>query len=331
MKKLFVLLAVLTYTVSFSQMPAYYNGIDFTQSSTSIKTQLSALVTSTHVELPYTSTSTDTWDVLKQSDVNLSSTSNVLLTYGWNDTDAIVSNDRNRNVDLSCHTSSCSGLWVREHVFPRSLGNPNLGFAGPGSDCHNLRAIDNDMNNQRSNNQFFSGSSQQASLSSSGFYPGDEWRGDVARQIMYMHLRWTIQCMPNVVANSANTYHVDMPDLFLLWNVIDPVSDFERHRNNIIHQYQGNRNPFIDNPYIATIIWSGPAAEDTWQTLSSESFSQDDAKPIFDECSITNADKFQTIVIFDILGRQVNNVCSTGIYIVKYQVNDSIRTIKIAK
>jgi hypothetical protein len=187
------------------------------------------------------------------------------------------------------------------------------------------------MNNQRSNNQFFSGSSQQASLSSSGFYPGDEWRGDVARQIMYMHLRWTIQCMPNVVANSANTYHVDMPDLFLLWNVIDPVSDFERHRNNIIHQYQGNRNPFIDNPYIATIIWSGPAAEDTWQTLSSESFSQDDAKPIFDECSITNADKFQTIVIFDILGRQVNNVCSTGIYIVKYQVNDSIRTIKIAK
>ena len=27
---------------------------------------------------------------------------------------------------------------------------------------------------------------------------------------------------------------------------------------------QGNRNPFIDNPYLATQIWNGPEAENKW-------------------------------------------------------------------
>jgi hypothetical protein len=52
--------------------------------------------------------------------------------------------------------------------------------------------------------------------------------------------------------------------LFLQWNVQDPVSDFERQRNNTIYNAQGNRNPFIDQPYIATYLWGGDAAEDLW-------------------------------------------------------------------
>jgi len=38
------------------------------------------------------------------------------------------------------------------------------------------------------------------------------------------------------------------------WNIEDPVSLFEIQRNEIIAEVQGNRNPFIDNPYIATLI-----------------------------------------------------------------------------
>ena len=55
-----------------------------------------------------------------------------------------------------------------------------------------------------------------------------------------------------------------MVDLFLSWNVEDPVSDFEKQRNPITEGIQGNRNPFIDNPYLATLIWDGLAAKDTW-------------------------------------------------------------------
>jgi hypothetical protein len=52
----------------------------------------------------------------------------------------------------------------------------------------------------------------------------------------------------------------------LKWNVEDPVSDFEDQRNPVIEGIQGNRNPFIDNPYLATLIWGGAtAAEDKWE------------------------------------------------------------------
>ncbi len=59
-----------------------------------------------------------------------------------------------------------------------------------------------------------------------------------------------------------------MPNIFLEWNEEDPVSEFERTRNNVLQSIQGNRNPFIDNPYLATRIWGGPQAPDTWNTLS---------------------------------------------------------------
>ncbi len=52
-----------------------------------------------------------------------------------------------------------------------------------------------------------------------------------------------------------------MIDLFLEWNAEDPVSDFERQRNTYHDSQQtyaqGNRNPFIDNAYLATRIWGG--------------------------------------------------------------------------
>ena len=53
-------------------------------------------------------------------------------------------------------------------------------------------------------------------------------------------------------------------DLFISWNKADPVSDFEAQRNNVIYSAQGNRNPFIDNPYLATLVWGGDPAENKW-------------------------------------------------------------------
>jgi endonuclease I len=53
-------------------------------------------------------------------------------------------------------------------------------------------------------------------------------------------------------------------DLFIAWNIEDPVSEFETQRNTVIYSAQGNRNPFIDNPYLATLIWGGDDAENKW-------------------------------------------------------------------
>jgi endonuclease I len=272
--KLKLLLLLLSYSC-FGQIPAYYSGIDFSQSEENIKNQLATLITTTHtIELVYTSGNSgllDTWTVLKQSDLNLSNLNNVLLIYGWNDQSTTVSEHRSRSVDESCHTSSCNGKWVREHVFPKSLGTPDLGTEGAGSDAHNLRAIDSQRNNSRSNRLFGSASSSipSYSINSNSWYPGDEWIGDVARIIMYMYLRYPTQCAATDVTTGSSTFAPlgDMPDILLQWNAQDPPSDFEINRNNIIATNQGNRNPFIDNPYLATLIWNGPQTVDSWNAL----------------------------------------------------------------
>jgi hypothetical protein len=184
--------------------------------------------------------------------------------------------DRLRGVFEKCNFSGCTGtagLWNREHVFAKSLANPSLetNFPGPGTDVHNLRAADSQKNTQRSNRLFIDDSGVDSRIINGDyFYPGDEWKGDVARIIMYMYLRYPSQCEAvNSATGSANySPNGDMPDVFLEWNEEDPVSALELTRNDVISSYQGNRNPFIDNPYLATLIWNGPAANDSWGTLS---------------------------------------------------------------
>ncbi|HHB52027.1 MAG TPA: endonuclease I, partial [Saprospiraceae bacterium] len=80
--------------------------------------------------------------------------------------------------------------------------------------------------------------------------------------IMYMYLRYGNQCKPTGVGiGTTVATDPNMIQLFLQWNVDDPVSQFEKNRNNIIEGIQGNRNPFIDNPAFATKIWGGPQAQ----------------------------------------------------------------------
>ena len=282
LKLLFLLLSV----ASFAQIPQYYSEIDFTQDDSTLKSQLTDLITNTHTtELVYTSGSSgflDTWAVLKESDLDQTNPNNVVLLYGWDNESTIVSENRTRGVNESCHTSSCIGKWVREHTFPKSLANPNLGTEYAGSDAHNLRAIDSQRNSSRSNKLFGNAttSTESHSIDSNSWYPGDEWIGDVARIIMYMYLRYPTQCIANDVATGGSTFATlnDMPDLLLQWNAQDPPSVFEIARNNVIAVNQGNRNPFIDNPYLATLLWNGPSATDSWNALNAPVYVQNEFK-----------------------------------------------------
>jgi endonuclease I len=263
------------FSVSRGQIPSYYQNINLNLTGDQLKNELSNLISTTHqTQVEYTSSvSVDTWDVIKVSDGFSLDTSKVLLVYGYNDNDASVENDRTRAKSLSCHTTSCFGLWNREHVFPKSLASPNLvtNFPGAGTDVHNLRACDYSTNASRSNKKYDAGNGNSSSNNQGNWYPGDEWKGDVARIIMYMYLRYPNQCEPTSVGVGTQLFspNGDMPDVFLNWNFSDPVSEFEETRNNSIANVQGNRNPFIDNPYLATLIWNGPAAEDKWASANS--------------------------------------------------------------
>lgn len=264
--------------LSFSQIPSYYSSIDFNQTGDALKSQLTTLITNTHTtEIYYTSSAPDVWDALKQTDLDPDdvTNTNVLLMYGYDDTDAITKNDRVRDEALSCHQPGCTGLWNREHVYPKSLANPSLTTDNPGTgtDAHNLRACDGQMNSSRNNRPYEEGSGDATITPTVGnWYPGDEWCGDVARMIMYMYVRYPSQCLATSVGVGSTTYSIDMPDIFLEWNEEDPISAYEISRNDLLEGIQGNRNPFIDNPYLATVIWNGPVAVDNWNVLAHEEF-----------------------------------------------------------
>jgi endonuclease I/chitodextrinase len=270
-KKLLSFYLFLCTSLLVVSQEAYYDGINFNDlTGIALKEALATKITSTHTNLlDYTP---GVWEASKVTDVNPANSSQVILVYGWEDgSDNDVTNDKYRDMSKQDNGSSGSFVWNREHVYPKSLGNPNLGTSGPGADAHHLRPADRSTNSTRSNLPFADGTGNSGKVNSnSAWYPGDEWKGDVARMMMYMYVRYGDVCLPSVVGVGSSTATPDdMIDLFLEWNEEDPVSDLERTRNtfheNTSNSYaQGNRNPFIDNPFLATRIWGGDPAQDLW-------------------------------------------------------------------
>jgi endonuclease I/chitodextrinase len=278
MKKLLILIFITSFSVSFSQ-EQYYNDVDLTLAGAALKDALASKIIATHTKLEYSSV----WNATKTTDENPANTSEVILFYGWeNGADQDETNDRTRNKNLQDSGNGATFVWNREHVFPKSLANPILDITvpGPATDAHHLRAADRSRNTARNNRKYGrgTGTSNYSNLDShegldgpntAAWYPGDEWKGDAARMIMYMYMHYGEVCLPSAVGVGSKEFTPDdMIDLFLQWNVEDPVSDIEIARNtyhdNSNNASQGNRNPFIDNPYLATRIWGGNSAEDRW-------------------------------------------------------------------
>ncbi len=264
MKKITLLGLLFLPFLMIAQIPSYYNDVNLSLTGTTLKDELATKIITTHtLFLSYS----QVWDASKITDLdpNDATQSNVILVYGYNDNDGNYITDRTRSKNANGGTAGTD--WNREHTYAKSLGTPNLGTSGPGSDAHHLRPSDVTFNGQRSSKRFAAGSGN-AGDSNGGWYAGDEWKGDIARMMMYMYVRYGSQCLPTGVGIGSSSATPDaMIDLFLQWNAEDPISQIEINRNayhgNTANAFaQGNRNPFIDNPAFATQIWGGPQAED---------------------------------------------------------------------
>jgi endonuclease I/chitodextrinase len=252
MKLKFSFLAGIISFVGFAQSaPSYYAGVNFSKTKNDLKADLATLITTTQTQT--ISYSEGLKALFKTSDADPENPANLLLIYG---SESTGTHQRSRPFNQQ---------WNREHVYAKSKGTPNLGESGPGSDGHHLRPADNTLNSTRGSLLFDDGTGVKAyKTSRGGWYPGEEWKGDVARILMYMYVRYNSRCLPLNITMNPSTYSSDFPDILLKWNVEDPVSDFERQRNNVVAGIQKNRNPFIDNAYLATVIWGGPAAQNAW-------------------------------------------------------------------
>lgn len=257
-KSLFLILSFISI-LAYGQQP-YYNGVNLTLTGMALKSELSQKITNTHITLLQYS---DVWGVLQQTDLDPSNANNVLLLYGYNDGDSNPITDRTRNKNSN---GGNVGDWNREHTYAQSLATPGMNTSSPnaGTDAHHLRSTDVQMNGDRGSRKFSTGSGN-AGNAGANWYPGNEWKGDVARMMMYMYLRYPTQCLPDGVGvGTSVAIDPAMITLFLDWNAQDVVSQYEQNRNTILETEQGNRNPFIDNPYLATIIWGGTPAQDYW-------------------------------------------------------------------
>jgi endonuclease I len=137
---------------------------------------------------------------------------------------------------------------------------------GAGTDLHHLRPTDASVNSSRSNLDFDNGGTEHFEADGN-YYDSDSWeprdsvKGDVARMLFYMAVRYEGDSgeldleLNNQVNNGSAPYHGKL-FVLLQWHKEDPVDDFERERNEVIYtDYQQNRNPFIDHPEWVSAIW----------------------------------------------------------------------------
>lgn len=256
---LLLLCTILTY----AQIPnGYYNNASG-KTGNALKAALHDIIKG-HTEYPYTSSSTDVWDILKQTDKDPNNSSNVILLYsGW-------------SVNAAQEYNGGSG-WSREHVWAKSRGSFGTS-AGAGTDVHHLRPADVSVNSARSNRWFdestvpyVDGDGATGSFTSNSKWtwePRPQVKGDVARMIFYMAVRYEgtngepdLEVVDYLPSNKFTTspIHAKLSAL-LQWHKDDPVDAFEQNRNNVIYGYQNNRNPFIDHPEYVCEIWGGNCA-----------------------------------------------------------------------
>lgn len=246
-----------------------------------------------HQWYPYTADSTDSWDILDLADEDPNNGSMILDLYQNSSYPKAGGGNNNYN---------------REHTWPRSLGLGDTGtpLNSSATDAHNLRLSNIGYNSDRGNKPFAycdpnqdAGCEERATIfnngvgGGTGVYPGNSnwgtvaidgntgswevWldrRGDVARSIFYMDIRYeggvhggTGQQEPNLeLTDNRNDIQITngglafmgLRSVLLEWHALDPVDDKERARNEVVFSFQGNRNPFVDHPewvdclYLAT-------------------------------------------------------------------------------
>lgn len=168
-----------------------------------------------------------------------------------------------------CGTYSQEGdCYNREHTFPQSWFND----ASPmKTDLFQVVPTDGYVNGMRSNYPYgevgsTSSVSQNGSKVGSCNYPGysgtvfepiDEYKGDLARNYFYMATRYYGEDSgwPGSPMVNGSQLVAWAEDMLMEWHASDPVSQKEIDRNNTIYGLQYNRNPFIDHPEYADLIW----------------------------------------------------------------------------
>lgn len=270
MKKL-LLLYLLVPLLSFAQIPAgYYNGTSGL-SGYALKSKLHEIISVKHYAYNYSNVTgfyaTTDIDNYYEND------GSILDIYSENPTGADAYNYTPTQIT---GTASAEGQgFNREHGMPQSTYYSVYPMY---SDMHYLIPTDAYINQRRSNypyarnngnNRVFLNGSKIGNSTTPGYSnlvyePLDEFKGDVARYLLYFVTRYegslksfNYQVSTSPLDGSEEKGYADWYITLLKeWNTLDPVSQKEIDRNNAVFGIEKTRNPFIDHPEWVNEIWS---------------------------------------------------------------------------
>lgn len=238
----------------------YYYGTEG-KAGQDLRVALHDLIANGHLQL------TDTQEdaAMKDLDTDPANTNNVILLY--------------RRISMAKSLYNDNNGWNKEHAWPESRG---LGSSGPDqNDVHNLFAADKTVNALRGNLYFDESSTGDAgylapaatnapetSRDSDSWEPPDAVKGDLARALFYMDVRYdglqgdTVDLQVQEAQSTPAEARMGVLATLLTWHLADPPDAWESNRNEKIYlNYQHNRNPFVDHPeWVASIF--DPAADD---------------------------------------------------------------------
>ncbi|WP_196886531.1 endonuclease [Aureivirga sp. CE67] len=265
MKKI-LLLSFLGVNALFAQAPdGYYDSA--TATGFTLKTQLKTIITNGHSAQGYG----DLYSAYAEGDAD---------NYYENDGSVLDMYSENPNgedpYNFAHYTDKCGNYqnegdcYNREHLFPQGI----FGSASPmKSDFHHVVPSDGKVNGIRGSYPFGEvdnpsvttdngskrGANSTLGYSGTVFEPIDEFKGDIARCMLYFATRYESQ-IPNwnhamLDGSSDQVYEDWFIEILLNWHNQDPVNQREIVRNNAGYEFQGNRNPFIDHPEYVNMIW----------------------------------------------------------------------------
>ena len=173
-------------------------------------------------------------------------------------------------------------LWNREHVWCKNHSNGlytavQENNKGAGSDIHHVRPALMTINSTRSNVPYgIVNKSTATQIGDTGNYfgnnifePSDEIKGDIARILMYVYVRYSssLNSTYDTISDKRGDLRItdivttpsgleeDAWNLLLSWNDLDPVNYLEMNRNEEGQKLQNNRNVFIDHQEFARMCF----------------------------------------------------------------------------
>lgn len=273
MRVRFTILPLFISAMAFAQAPSgYYDGTEGLRGE-ELKTKLSEIITRGHRDRGYDAL----FSGYEKGDVDkfYENDGTVLDIYSENPNGK---DPYNFNFSKKCgNYTGESSCYNREHIVPQST----LSNAIMKNDFFQVLPTDGYVNNRRSNFVFANvrnatwtslngsklGASGVSGYSGTAFEPIDEFKGDVARILLYFATRYekslgrvSFNMFGNQAYPGLSSWALPM---LLQWNAQDPVSEREKVRNDAGFDFQGNRNPFVDNPNFVNLIWGNSTAEDT--------------------------------------------------------------------